>query len=175
MHDSVFVWNCRFPWLSTSAREQFSKYATYFSGFLFGVGWWLFIDGLVIAKNTPDFGIKIGFEDWVPGILATIGMIITNSIDMSLISDDNSFEYGGSRLASRVKLLLFIGIALIAGGIAGSFAILVIKYLGNETGKNVIYTGLTGVAQTILISISSFVLWLFNKSESSTEFNFVLQ
>ncbi|OMJ29268.1 Vacuolar protein sorting-associated protein 68 [Smittium culicis] len=152
MSGSVFIWNCRLPFMSSSFREQFSKYATYASGFLFGIGWWLFIDGIVVAKYTENLQVSLGFEDWIPGLIATFGMIIINSIDLSSISEDNGFEYGGSRLASRVKLLLFIGMALIAGGVAGSFAILVIKYLSSgEAAKNAIYTGITGVAQTILI------------------------
>ncbi|PVU94265.1 hypothetical protein BB561_002673 [Smittium simulii] len=174
MNPSVFIWNCRLPGLSAATREKLSTYATYFSGAL--VCWWFFIDGLVVAANTPDFGVSIGIEDWIPGILATFGMLIINSIDLSSLSDDNGFEYGASRLANRVKLMLFIGIALIAGGVAGSFAILVIKYInGGEAANKVIYTGLTVVMQTCLVMTSSFILWLSNRTDQNTEFNFVLQ
>ncbi|PVV04862.1 hypothetical protein BB560_000622 [Smittium megazygosporum] len=152
MTNNVFIWNCRFPWLSSNLRVKLQKYATYTSGALFAIGWWLFIDGLIVARHTVDFGVNIGLEDWVPGLLATFGMLITNSIDLSSLNDESDFEYGSSRIANRVKLMLFIGIALIAGGVAGSFAILVIKYTNaGEPGKEALYTGITGVAQTLLI------------------------
>ncbi|KAJ2844597.1 Vacuolar protein sorting-associated protein 68, partial [Coemansia erecta] len=86
----------------------------------------------------------MGFEDWIPGILCTLGMIITNSIDLSLLRDDG-FGYGSSSssLAGKAKLTLFIGIALLAGGVAGSITILAIKFIVPEVEPGILYIGFT--------------------------------
>ncbi|KAJ2721613.1 Vacuolar protein sorting-associated protein 68 [Coemansia sp. Benny D115] len=169
----VFVWNCQLPRIPSAWRERLRDFGTYASGALFTIGWWFFIDGLVLARTTTDFPVKFGFEDWLPGILCTIGMVITNSIDLSLLRDDG-FGYGGSSLAGKAKLTLFIGIALLAGGVAGSFTILAIKYIVPEVAPGVLYIGFTGVIQSLSILLSSIVLWFVHNSEHDNQYNFVL-
>lgn len=51
----------------------------YFSGFLFALGWWIFIDGCVYnsVKYVPGSNMNtLAFEDWVPGVLSTIALIV---------------------------------------------------------------------------------------------------
>ncbi|KAJ2357244.1 Vacuolar protein sorting-associated protein 68 [Coemansia erecta] len=168
----VFIWNCQLPRVPSAWREQLHDSGTYISGALFTLGWWFFIDGLVMARTT-DAEVKFGFEDWIPGLLCTLGMMITNSIDLSLLRED-SFGYGGSGLAGKAKLTLFIGIALIAGGLAGSVTILTIKYLVPQVDASVLYIGFSNVIQTVLILLSSIMLWLVHNSDYDNQYNFVL-
>lgn len=42
----------------------------------FALGWWTFIDGLAVLWNLQDRQIAPGIEDWVPGIVTTLGMIM---------------------------------------------------------------------------------------------------
>lgn len=46
-------------------------------------------------------------------------MLVINSIDKSRLSAD-SFSYSGNGVAWKAKLVLFLGFALMAGGLAGS-------------------------------------------------------
>lgn len=48
----------------------------YFAGMLFALGWWAFIDGLAILWNLQDRKVAPGIEDWAPGIITTLGMIV---------------------------------------------------------------------------------------------------
>ncbi|KAJ2804444.1 Vacuolar protein sorting-associated protein 68 [Coemansia guatemalensis] len=169
----VFIWNCQLPRIPSSWRENLHDFGTYASGALFTLGWWFFVDGLVMARTTEDFPVKFGFEDWLPGLLCTLGMIITNSIDLSLLRED-SFGYGGSGLAGKAKLTLFIGIALLAGGVAGSITILTIKYIVPQVDASVLYIGFTNVIQTGAILLSSIALWLVHNMDYDNQYNFVL-
>ncbi|KAI8318387.1 UPF0220-domain-containing protein [Martensiomyces pterosporus] len=169
----VFIWNCHLPRVPSAWRERLRDFGTYASGALFTLGWWFFVDGLVTARTTEEFPVKFGFEDWIPGILCTLGMLITNSIDLSLLRDDG-FGYGSSGLAGKAKLTLFIGIALLAGGVAGSIAILAIKYIVPQVDASVMYIGFTNVIQTSSILLSSIVLWFVHNSEGDNQYNFVL-
>lgn len=46
-------------------------------------------------------------------------MLVINSIEKSRLSAD-SFSYSGSGVAWKARLVLFLGFALLAGGLAGS-------------------------------------------------------
>lgn len=81
-------------------------------------------------------------------------MIIVNLIDKSnLTGDDASWSSGG--VAWRARLFLFLGFALMAGGLAGSITILVIKYLLPDwSEQQVVWWGVSNVVQNGCILLS---------------------
>lgn len=78
------------------------------------------------ALNGSD--IHITFIDWLPLIFSTLGMLIINSIEKSRLSAD-SFSYSGSGVAWKARVVLFLGFAFLAGGLAGGITVLVLKYI----------------------------------------------
>lgn len=88
----------------------------YLSGVLFACGFWFFIDAAVYSKVANAGTVHITFVDWIPVICSSLGMLIVNSIDKSKLTSDN---YGESSIAWKAKLILFIGFALLAGGLSG--------------------------------------------------------
>ena len=56
----------------------------YASGFLFALGWWIFIDGAVFnAVHSAHPSVPgrqpfqtLAFEDWIPGILSTLALFM---------------------------------------------------------------------------------------------------
>jgi hypothetical protein len=88
----------------------------------FSLGFYAFIDAAAFsksAKNGSDPPIHINFVDWIPGICSALGMLVINSIDKGRLSGD-SFSYSGNGVAWKARLVLFLGFALMAGGLAGS-------------------------------------------------------
>ena len=71
---NIRAFNCPLSFPIPISRLQFIGY---FSGFLFALGWFLFIDGVSYAStdisNTP---VSIGVEDFVPENLINLGSII---------------------------------------------------------------------------------------------------
>ena len=67
------------------------------------------------------------FVDWIPGIFSTVGMLIINSIDKSRLSADN-FSYRGDGVAWKARVVLFMGFAAMAGGLAGGVVSTTITY-----------------------------------------------
>lgn len=47
----------------------------YVAGLLFGVGWWLFIDGVAFASHT-DSQIPFKFVQTLPGLLSTLSFLL---------------------------------------------------------------------------------------------------
>lgn len=69
------------------------------------------------SKNGAD--VHIRFVDWIPGICSSLGMLVINSIEKTRLSAD-SYSYSGTGVAWKAQLVLFLGFALMAGGLAGS-------------------------------------------------------
>lgn len=63
--------------------------------------------------------VHIKFVDWIPGICSALGMLVINSIEKTRLSAD-SYSYSGTGVAWKARLVLFLGFALMAGGLAGS-------------------------------------------------------
>ena len=87
-------------------------------------------------------------------------MLVINSIEKTRLSAD-SYSYSGTGVAWKARLVLFLGFALMAGGLAGSvvsiglyigFCVLSTNYI-SHTGCSCVKIYPTG------ISISNFVFW----------------
>ena len=62
--------------------------------------------------------VHVTFLDWLPGICSLLGMLVINLIDKDRVQGNEDF--GDARAVWRARLFLFIGFALMAGGLAGS-------------------------------------------------------
>jgi len=85
----------------------------------FSLGFYFFLDAAVYSKTANASEIHINFIDWIPGICSALGMLVINSIEKSRLTGD-SFSYSGNGVAWKARLVLFLGFALMAGGLAGS-------------------------------------------------------
>lgn len=61
-------------------------------------------------------------------------MLVINSIEKTRLSAD-SFSYSGSGVAWKARLVLFLGFALMAGGLAGSVTVMILKYLVRDESE----------------------------------------
>lgn len=78
-------------------------------------------------KNGSD-NIHVSFIDWLPLIFSSLGMLIINSIEKTRLSAD-SYSYSGNGVAWKARVVLFLGFASLAGGMAGGVTVLVLKYV----------------------------------------------
>ena len=62
--------------------------------------------------------MHVTFADWVPGLCSLLGILVINLIDKDRIRGEEGFS--DSRAVWRARLFLFVGFALMAGGLAGS-------------------------------------------------------
>jgi hypothetical protein len=87
---------------------------------------WTFLDAAILSAHAhPPYEelqipppVHVTFVDWIPGICSLLGMLVVNMIDKDRIRGDEGLE--DSRAVLRARLFLFIGIALMTGGLAGS-------------------------------------------------------
>ena len=101
---------------------------------------------------------------------SALGMLVINSIEKTRLSAD-SYSYSGTGVAWKARLVLFLGFALMAGGLAGSVvrysnspiamtfesslpqAVLVLKYVVPEYPFPTLYFGIANVIANGLIML----------------------
>ncbi|KAJ3225109.1 hypothetical protein HDU81_008145 [Chytriomyces hyalinus] len=120
-----------------------------------------------VAKLFPSRTMAVGFEDWLPGILSTISLIIVNLIDKDSLNADD-FSYSGSNVACKARACAFIGITMAMGALGGSFAILALKYLMPGLSGEDIYFGVMVTLQNIFIFVGSMTLWFGRNTGNSS-------
>lgn len=122
-------------------------------------------------KNGSD--VHITFVDWIPMICSTLGMCVINSIEKSRLNAD-SFSYSGNGVAWKARLVLFLGFALIAGGLAGSVTVLVLNYALQDYTLQTMWMGIANVLGNALIMLSCVVLWVSQNMEDDYTYNLAL-
>jgi Uncharacterised protein family (UPF0220) len=136
-----------------------------------------------------DIPVHVTFVDWIPGICSMLGYIVINLIDKDRIRGDEG--YGDARAVWRARLFLFIGFALMAGGLAGSVVsvqalysfyhlictlqtVLVLKYIISGHPEQFKYYGYANVSQSVLMMLSVSILWISQSTTSEYEYNLTL-
>lgn len=77
--------------------------------------------------------------------------------------------------------MLFLGFALIAGGLAGSVCVLVLKFVVQEdggmidgVGRQTMWMGIANVLGNALVMLSCVVLWVSQNMEDEYTYNLAL-
>lgn len=121
--------------------------------FQFSLGFFILIDVASWSKSPRNASTAhVTFVDWIPGICSALGMLVINSIDKSRLSAD-SFSYSGNGVAWKARLVLFLGFALLAGGLAGSVVVLVLKYIVPEYVWPTLWMGTGNVVANALVML----------------------
>ncbi|KAI9223287.1 hypothetical protein BC828DRAFT_376273 [Blastocladiella britannica] len=168
---SCFYKDC-FCFNSSDFAAYWPEMIGYSCGGIFAIGWWLFLDAVIYA-GSHSLPVAIQFDDWIPGILSTMALIMVNSVDKNILNGGDTIF--GEGIAWKARLFAFIGVALGVGALGGSVTILALKYINQGyTGTN-LWSGLAIVGQNVLIFMSGMCLWLFRNIERGNEYSIVLE
>ena len=110
------------------------------------------LDASVWSKSKNGSLVHINFIDWLPLIFSSLGMLIINSIEKTRLSAD-SFSYSGSGVAWKARVVLFLGFASLAGGMAGGVTVLVLKYVVPQTSWPTLYMGVANLLANGLVML----------------------
>jgi len=163
----------RFSLPNLPSSQAIRTAGVYISGALFSLGFWFFIDASVYSKVNNPSDVHIKFVDWIPGICSGLGMLVINSIEKSRLTND-TYSYSSSDVAWKARLVLFLGFALMAGGLAGSVAVLVLKYIVEQYEFETMYFGIANVIANSLIMLSAIVLWVSQNMEDDYAYRLAL-
>lgn len=118
--------------------------------------------------------VHVKFVDWLPFLLSSLGMLVINTVEKSrLTSESFSFGGGGGSADWQAKVILFLGFALLSGGLAGSIVILVLRYIVPSYGMPTLGMGISNVVSNVAVLLSCCSLWLAQNLED--EYSYSLQ
>ncbi|KKA28228.1 hypothetical protein TD95_002412 [Thielaviopsis punctulata] len=169
--DANRLWKFRQPeWLnSTWARNT----GVYGAGGLFSLAFYIMLDSAVwskSARNATD--VHVSFADWLPLIFSSFGMLIINSVEKQRLSSD-SIGYSGN-VAWQARVVLFLGFAALAGGMAGGVTVFVLKYVVPSVSMPALNMGIENVVANALVGLSCVVLWVSQNMEDEYSYNLAL-
>ncbi|AMD18609.1 HBL293Wp [Eremothecium sinecaudum] len=167
----------RFPFkLPNSVTAR--KFGVSFSGALFALGFWLFIDCVLYSKVANGSDISVTFIDWIPTICSTLGMLIVSSIDKNWLLENSLATgalVGSSQRTWQAQTLLFFGFALLGGGVAGAFAVGFLKYISNGYGEYPTASmAVNNILGNLSIMASCIVLWMSQNIEDEYSYSLTL-
>lgn len=150
------------------------SFGVYGAGALFSLAFFVILDAAVWSHSHKNGStIHLNFTDWLPFIFSSLGMLIINSIDKTRLSP-NSFSYSGNSVAWKARVVLFLGFASLAGGLAGGIAIFVLKYVLGEAVWPTIYMGIANLLSNSFVMLSSIVLWISQNIEDEYSYSLAL-
>ncbi|KAI0715934.1 UPF0220-domain-containing protein [Cerioporus squamosus] len=169
---------CINPFPAISLGKHRRTIGIYLAGGLFALANWTFLDAAILSAHAhPPYNepqvpppVHVTFLDWLPGICSLLGMIVINLIDKDRVQGNEGF--GDAHAVWRARLFLFIGFALMAGGLAGSVTVLVLKYILHQYAEQYTYYGYANVSQNVALMLSAIVLWI--SQSVSTEYEYTL-
>ncbi|KAJ3506864.1 hypothetical protein NLJ89_g6631 [Agrocybe chaxingu] len=171
---------CLNPFPEFTLGKHRRTVGVYLAGALFALANWTFLDAAILSAHAkapwgdPDSDppVHVGFVDWIPGICSLLGYLVINLIDKDRVRGEDGF--GDARAVWRARLILFIGFALMAGGLAGSVTVLVLKYILKGHPEQFTYYGYANVSQSVALMLSAVVLWFAQSTSSEYEYNLTL-
>ncbi|KAK6595719.1 hypothetical protein H4I96_10038 [Botrytis cinerea] len=81
---------------------------------------------------------------------------------------------GGSGVAWKARVVLFLGFASLAGGLAGGITVLVLKYVVPGAQWPTLGMGVANVGANAGVMLSSVVLWISQNIEDEYSYNLAL-
>lgn len=172
-HQRLFKFNLPFKLPSSTIVRSGG---VYISGALFAIGLWFLLDSAVYSKTVNASVVHVTFIDWIPAICSTLGMLVVNSIDNSrLLEDDSGFGGGVSSTTYQARVVLFLGFSLLAGGLAGSFVVLIMKFLVKGYSEYpTLGMGIANVICNICLMLSCIALWISQNTEDEYSYSLSL-
>ena len=111
------------------------------------------LDSAVWSKSPKNGSTThIAFTDWLPLIFSTLGMLIINSVEKQRLSSD-SWSYSGSGVAWKARVVLFLGFAALAGGMAGCVTVFVLKFIVKGVAMPALGMGIENVVANALVGL----------------------
>ncbi|KJE93472.1 transmembrane protein 50A [Capsaspora owczarzaki ATCC 30864] len=134
--------------------EYRNSIASYSSGVLFAVGWWLFID----AQSIYSFDGAL----WVPSVASTVALFMINAISTGHITGETYNE--GCIGTTGARIWLFLGFGFAFGGLIASCWIMAANYIIDDNGDT--WVGVALFLQNFLIFLSS-MMFKFGRTDDT--------
>ncbi|KAK9848556.1 hypothetical protein WJX84_001365 [Apatococcus fuscideae] len=146
------------PQVAAFLEEKARDYGPGLSGALFGAGWWFWVDACAAS------GVNIPFVQYLPGVVATLALIMINCIRRDELQEYDAFDEG---VFFRSRFWLLMSYIVSIAAIGGSVAVLLKDY-ALDTSVQTAWPGVAGLCQTTLI-LGSALLFFVSRLPGDTD------
>jgi len=133
---------------------------SYLAGLLFGGCWWLFVDAAIVSAAAPP---HYQWFMYCPGIIASLALIMINSVAWSEIGAGGDSIWGDSSDGQLARGFLFSSMIVAFSSVIWSIYLFATKW-GTGNVSNV-YPGLALIIQTSGILMASFLYFFGRKPD----------
>ncbi|GMH44975.1 hypothetical protein BSKO_12932 [Bryopsis sp. KO-2023] len=144
--------------VGTFWEDKAKEYGPVMSGMLFGCGWWMWMDAVLV--NGKDHHIPA--VQFFPGIIATLAVIVMSCISREDVREYDPFD---DDAMCRSRFWLLISYILSLGAVVGGVWMLVQDY-ATKDGVD-IWPGVAGLCQVFMVLASGLVFFLSRTSSDS--------
>lgn len=131
----------------------------YCSGVFYALGLNLMF-GTALWSAYKNSTLQIGFVDWIPFILASLGMALGNSVNKSIVNSGVLFGYEHSgNIKKQARTVLILGSVLWSGCAVG-WLLVIFRYIVPDRSDSESLLGIATLLSTVCVVISSLLLWL---------------
>lgn len=149
--------DCRYifpPRLIYFVEEKVRAHGPGLAGALFGAGWCFWVDAVLV---NAQHGSKLPFLAYLPGIIASLAMIL---MCMVRRSDLNAFDSFDAADFNRQRLWLFIAYVVSFGSIIGACVLLIGRMSEEDSESYERWVGWAAVFQVTSILGAGLVLFM---------------
>eukprot|EP00877_Chromochloris_zofingiensis_P002392 jgi/Chrzof1/12153/Cz06g23030.t1 len=148
------------PYLVQFWEEKAKSYGPIVAGALFGAGWWFWVDAVVCNSH------KVPADQYIPGIVATLALVMINCIRRDDLQDYDPFDDGGF---CRSRFWLFLSYVVSFAAVVGAVWVLLHRYALNPEQAGEIWPGVAGVFQVACI-LGSGLLFFVSRTPADGEY-----
>lgn len=134
----------------------------YFSGAIFAVGWWIWIDAHALGEYNDDQRKVQGWE-YLPGIVCTLALILINLVSWG---DLNGTGLDGESRTRKARIFFFFALLLLFGAMIGGIWIGAARWLA-KGNHDTTYPGVAIIVQMGLI-LASAMIYRFTKPQEDS-------
>ncbi|CAK0778991.1 hypothetical protein CVIRNUC_004677 [Coccomyxa viridis] len=142
-------------------EEKAKAYGPGVSGALFGGGWWFWVDACAAS------GTQVPFVQYLPGIVATIALVMINAIRRDELEEYDPFDEG---VFCRSRFWLFISYIVSFASVVGAVWVLLGHYALNPDVSTV-WPGIAGLFQVTLILGAALLFWVARTPSSESSYS----
>jgi len=134
------------------------------AGLIFGIGWWLWIDGAVYATYHDD--TKPPWFAYIPGVVGTIALVATNLVSREQAEHGSLF---GDNVTTPTRIWLLCSMLFSFASLCASVWIMIAVFSHSSNQ----YPGIALIFQNALILLSSLMLF-FGHGASNDGFTSII-
>ncbi|GAX76275.1 hypothetical protein CEUSTIGMA_g3719.t1 [Chlamydomonas eustigma] len=154
-----FISPALIQWWNENAR----RWGPIVSGVLFGAGWWFWADAIALSPH------RVPFDQYLPGIIATLALVMINLIRKDELADIDPFDDASY---CRARVWLFLSYVVSFASLVAAVWVMIQHYSSNpDFTPAEKWPGAAGIFQVSFILGSALLFFISRTPGNSSSYD----